>query len=164
VAGFRARPRPCRGAGGSTARHDKRAASVVDQVRLSHALAAVVADGGRDAAMAVCQARVAWLPMTGASITIMDDAEVQEPVCATDPGAARIDELQFTLGDGPCVESFRTGRTVLVSDITDITETRWPMFATAAADTGAGACLCSRCTSGPPNSACWTATATPPAP
>jgi hypothetical protein len=75
--------------------------------------------------------------MTGAAITIMDDAEGQEPVCATDSGAARIDELQFSLGDGPCVESFRTGRAVLVADITDPVETRWPVFAAAAAETGA---------------------------
>jgi hypothetical protein len=109
----------------------------VDQARLSRALAAAVTDGGADAALAVCQACVAWLPMTGASITIMDDAQGQEPVCATDAGAARIDELQFSLGDGPCVESFRTGRAVLVADITDPVETRWPVFAAAAAETGA---------------------------
>jgi hypothetical protein len=75
--------------------------------------------------------------MTGVSITVMDGAQGQEPVCATDRGAARIDELQFSLGDGPCVESFRTERAVLVPDITDPTETRWPLFAAAAAETGA---------------------------
>ncbi|HEY2223771.1 GAF domain-containing protein [Actinomycetospora sp.] len=104
---------------------------------MSRALAAAVVEGGADAALAVCRACVTWLPMTGASITIMDDEQGQEPVCATDPGAARIDELQFSLGDGPCVESFRTGRAVLVADITDPAETRWPVFAAAAAETGA---------------------------
>jgi hypothetical protein len=110
---------------------------VVDQTRLSLALAAAVADNGPDGALAVCQACVAWLPMTGASITMMDGGQGQEPVCATDSGAARIDELQFSLGDGPCVEAFTTGRAVLVPDITDPAEGRWPVFAAAAADTGA---------------------------
>ena len=109
----------------------------VDQARLSQALVDAVAVGGSEAALAVCRACVEWLPMTGASITMMTVAEVQEPVCATDAVSARIDELQFGLGDGPCVESFRTGRAVLVPDIADPSETRWPVFATAAAATGA---------------------------
>lgn len=109
----------------------------VDQARLSQALADAVAAGGSEAALAVCRACVEWLPMTGASITMMTVAEVQEPVCATDAVAARIDELQFGLGDGPCVESFRTGRAVLVPDIADPAETRWPVFAEAAAAAGA---------------------------
>jgi hypothetical protein len=109
----------------------------VDQARLSRALAAAVAAGGPDAALAVCRACVEWLPMTGVSITMMAGAEVQEPICATNAVSTRIDELQFSLGDGPCVESFRTGRAVLVPDITDPAETRWPVFATAAAETGA---------------------------
>ncbi|WP_328306072.1 GAF and ANTAR domain-containing protein [Actinomycetospora sp. NBC_00405] len=104
---------------------------------MSQALADAVAGGGSEAALAVCRACVEWLPMTGASITMMTVAEVQEPVCATDAVSARIDELQFGLGDGPCVESFRTGRAVLVPDIADPTETRWPVFAAAAAATGA---------------------------
>ncbi|GAA4755117.1 GAF domain-containing protein [Actinomycetospora chibensis] len=109
----------------------------VDQARLSQALADAVAAGGAESALAVCRACVEWLPMTGASITMMTVAEVQEPVCATDAVSARIDELQFGLGDGPCVESFRTGRAVLVPDIADPAETRWPVFASAAAATGA---------------------------
>jgi len=109
----------------------------VDQARLSQALAAAVAAGGPQAALAVCRACVEWLPMSGVSITMMAGAEVQEPICATDAVATRIDELQFSLGDGPCVESFRTGRAVLVPDIADPAETRWPVFAAAAAETGA---------------------------
>ncbi|MBW0101300.1 GAF domain-containing protein [Pseudonocardia sp. KRD291] len=104
---------------------------------MSQALATAVAVGGSAAALAVCRAVVSWVPMTGAAITLMSGPDGQEPVCATDAGAARIDELQFDLGDGPCVESFTTGRAVLVSDITDGADARWPVFAAAAAATGA---------------------------
>jgi hypothetical protein len=110
---------------------------VVDHVGLSHALSAALAVDASDAALAVCRACVTWLPMTGASITVMDGAQGQESVCATGPGAARIDELQFSLGEGPCVQAFTTGRAVLVSDIAAPAEARWPMFAAAAAETGA---------------------------
>jgi hypothetical protein len=110
---------------------------MVDQVRLSRALTEAVGAGGPGAALAVCRACVAWLPMTGAAITMMAGTDRQEPVCATDDASARIDELQFSLGDGPCVEAHRSGRAVLVADITDPAEGRWPVFAAAAAATGA---------------------------
>ncbi|HSK58715.1 MAG TPA: GAF domain-containing protein [Actinomycetospora sp.] len=109
----------------------------MDHVRLSQALAAAVASNDPDAPLAVCLACVAWLPVTGASLTVMAGPDRQEPVCATNEVSARIDELQFDLGDGPCVESFTTGRAVLVADIADPRERRWPVFAAAAADTGA---------------------------
>jgi len=44
-------------------------------------------------------------------------------VAVSDPPAAMVDEIQYANGDGPCLESLRTGTTVLVSDLT--TETRW---------------------------------------
>lgn len=110
---------------------------MVDRGGLSQALVAAVAEEGHDAALAVCRAVVAWVPMAGAAITLMSGPDRQVPVCATDAGAARIDELQFTLGDGPCVTAARTGRAVLVADIADSRDTRWPAFAAAAARTGA---------------------------
>lgn len=111
---------------------------MVDLDRFDRALVAAVESQGPAASLDVCRACVTWLPMTGAAITLMSELDgAQEPVCATDAGAARIDELQFSLGDGPCVESFTTGRAVLVNDIAAPTEARWPVFATAATDTGA---------------------------
>lgn len=110
---------------------------VVDRVRLNTALASAATRSGPAAALEVCRACVAWLPMTGVAITVMAGTDRQEPVCASDDAAARIDELQFALGDGPCVDSFTSGRAVLVADIADEAETRWPAFAAAATDTGA---------------------------
>ncbi|MCD2195565.1 GAF domain-containing protein [Actinomycetospora endophytica] len=111
---------------------------MVDLDRLDRALVAAVRAGTPDSSLKVCRACVSWLPMTGVAITIMSELQgAQEPVCATDPGAARIDELQFSLGDGPCVESFTTGRAVLVDDIAAPAEGRWPMFAAAASAAGA---------------------------
>lgn len=110
---------------------------VVDQASLTRALTSAVAVGGPEAPLAVCRACVRWLPVTGAAIALMDGPGTQEPVCATDAGSRRIDELQFSLGDGPCVDAFASGRAVLVADITDPADTRWPVFAEAAAQTGA---------------------------
>jgi hypothetical protein len=104
---------------------------------LDEALVAAVTSGGPDAALQVCRACVDHLGMSGASVTIMAGPDRQQPVCATDDAAARIDELQFALGDGPCVQAYSTGRAVLVADVVDPTDTRWPVFSASAAETGA---------------------------
>jgi hypothetical protein len=96
-------------------------------------LAAAVAQGGARAAQRICELCVDVLPVTGAAITTMTGPDHQNPVWATDEVAARIDELQFRLAEGPCVEAFTTGTPVLVPDITDGVHEKWPVFATAAA-------------------------------
>jgi hypothetical protein len=62
----------------------------------------------------------------------MTGADHQNPVWATDEVAARIDELQFRLAEGPCVEAFTSRTPMLVHDITDGVHEKWPVFATAA--------------------------------
>ncbi len=50
------------------------------------------------------------------------------------PRHARYDELQFTLGEGPCLESVLTQAPVLVIDLADPDRrggTRWPMYGPA---------------------------------
>jgi len=102
-------------------------------------LAAVVAVGGWDAPRRIVELCVARLPVTGAGITLMSDADRQQPLWASDEVAARIDELQFRLAEGPCVEAFLTRRAVVVADITDAHDARWPMFSSAVRDTPARA-------------------------
>ena len=72
------------------------------------------------------------LPVTGAAITAMTSPDHQSPVWATDAVAQRIDELQFRLAEGPCVEAFTSGVPVLVTDIAERVDERWPVFAAAA--------------------------------
>ena len=52
----------------------------------------------------------------------------------TDPICADIDEAQYTSGHGPCLDSFRNARTVVVPSLDD--DERWPEFAAAALDHG----------------------------
>lgn len=63
-------------------------------------------------------------------------------VCATDDVSARIEDLQFTLGEGPCVDAVRSGSPVMVGDLNqpgDIAVNRWPAFMAGAADLGVAA-------------------------
>jgi hypothetical protein len=96
-------------------------------------LAAVVAEGGSDAPRRICELCVVALPVSGAAITVMADADRQSLICASDDVSTRIDELQFRLVEGPCVDAFASGRPVLIADISDTGDSRWPVFAAAVA-------------------------------
>lgn len=102
-------------------------------------LGAILAKGGKAAPRRICAACVEALPVTGAAITVMTGADRQEPICATDAVADKLDELQFSLGEGPCVDAFTFKRPVLVDDLANETDSRWPAFAAAARQTAARA-------------------------
>ena len=60
-------------------------------------------------------------------------------VCATDEVSARIEDLQFTLGEGACVDAVQAGAPVLVGDLDepgDIAVERWPAFMEGASQAG----------------------------
>jgi len=60
-------------------------------------------------------------------------------VCATDDVSARIEDLQFTLGEGPCVDAAQFGAPVMVPDLRtpdDIVVDRWPAFLEGAGAAG----------------------------
>jgi len=96
-------------------------------------LAAAVAAGGPRAAQRIGELCIDTLPVTGAAITAMTSADAQVALWASDEVARRIDELQFRLGEGPCVEAFESRAPVLVPDISARGHERWPVFASAAA-------------------------------
>jgi hypothetical protein len=87
----------------------------------------------------VCAAAIAATGVEGAAVTVTLNVGVRETMYASDPVAAEIEELTLTLGEGPGVD-VGGGGAVLVGDLTDAAWlTRWPMFAPAAAEAGAGA-------------------------
>lgn len=112
---------------------------MVDLDRFADQLAEIVAHGGAQAPRSICDACVVALPVSGASITIMASADRQEPLYATDAVAARLDDLQFGLGEGPCVDAFVDQRPVLVPDLAGTSDNRWPMFLHGARETSASA-------------------------
>jgi hypothetical protein len=64
-------------------------------------------------------------------------AGLREPVFATDPSMEELEELQFTLGQGPSVDAARECGLVLVADLSAAdSRRRWPMFAPAATARG----------------------------
>jgi hypothetical protein len=79
----------------------------------------------------ICGAAVDALPATGVGVSVMTHNGTRGFAVASDPSSQQFEELQFTLGEGPCVDAFAAGRPVLVPDLSDGAMTRWPMYAPA---------------------------------
>ncbi len=60
-------------------------------------------------------------------------------VACSDPVAARVDEVQYQLDDGPCLHAMRDGHMVRIEDTAE--QARWPEFEAQAASHGIRSCL-----------------------
>lgn len=76
---------------------------------------------------------------TGAGIMLMSGDIPRGPVCTTDRVSARIEELQYDLGEGPCVDAYHQDRPVLEPNLAHPTTPRWLAFTGPAVDAGARA-------------------------
>lgn len=97
-------------------------------------LLGVARDGADDRALAatICRACVDGLDIDGASISVLTATDARETLSATDDMAVLLEELQFTLNEGPCLEAAMTGNPVIVPDVQHTTDTaQWPVFAAA---------------------------------
>lgn len=94
-------------------------------------------DERREALEGLCRACVAELGVTGAGLAIVVDAQHRGTLGASDEQVVRVEELQFTLGEGPCLEAHGRGRPVLEQDLAG--STCWPTFGPEAVAAGVGA-------------------------
>ena len=60
-------------------------------------------------------------------------------VACSDPVAAKVDAVQYELGNGPCLHAMRGGHVVRIEDTAD--KARWPEFERRAASHGIRSCL-----------------------
>ncbi len=107
--------------------------------RLSEVLAAMALVGERQAVSLVdrvCLAAVALLSLSGAGLSLMVDGELRGTAGASDGPVAAIQELQLTLGEGPCVDAWANRTPVLEADLAWPAATRWPAFAAAGVAAG----------------------------
>ncbi|GAC1589943.1 MAG: ANTAR domain-containing protein [Acidimicrobiales bacterium] len=100
----------------------------------------VIAAGGPKGGTAdpngLCTACVDIVGVAGAAITLMTYEAAVAASFASDPSARRLQELQFTLGDGPTVEAYRSGEAVSFWDLTRPGSGRWPGFPHEAVEAG----------------------------
>ncbi|WP_433715068.1 GAF domain-containing protein [Nocardia sp. CA-084685] len=79
---------------------------------------------------AVCSAAVRLTGADGAAVAVLGgNSQARELVYATDAIAQQVDELQFVVGEGPCVEAYRSDQRQIWPDLTSTDALRrWPAF------------------------------------
>ncbi|HVE74160.1 MAG TPA: GAF and ANTAR domain-containing protein [Mycobacteriales bacterium] len=87
---------------------------------------------GLAAANALCHACVELLDVDGAAISLFHDGKTHGTFGASGEFSRRLDELQFTFGEGPCATAVREARPVLVPDLAGAEGERWPAYGSAA--------------------------------
>jgi hypothetical protein len=109
---------------------------------VTKALLAIARDTSDDRvlAMRICRACVEGLDVDGAAISLLTARTARQTLAATDETAELLEDLQFTLNEGACMEAARTGSPVLVADLRQSSSAvaRWPMFASAVLERSAG--------------------------
>ncbi|WP_375497618.1 GAF and ANTAR domain-containing protein [uncultured Jatrophihabitans sp.] len=94
-------------------------------------VSAVGAERGASAADRLCEACVDLLAVDAAAISLVFDGTNTGTLGASGSEARVLDELQFTLGEGPCLESVAAHAPVLVIDLAQDEASRWPAYGPA---------------------------------
>ncbi len=74
--------------------------------------------------------------MTGAGIMLMSGDVPRGSVCTTNAVSALVEDLQFGLGEGPCVDAYHEDRPVLEPDLLAPITSRWLAFRGPAVEAG----------------------------
>ena len=83
----------------------------------------------------LCGLAVDLVGVSGAAVIVMSDGEVGAVAAAAGTPIGDIEDLQFSLGEGPCLGTFRTGAASFEPDIS-AGSSPWPAFAAAAEAAG----------------------------
>jgi hypothetical protein len=84
----------------------------------------------------LCQVCADVTGVTGAGIMLMAGDIPRGSVCTTDTVSALIEQLQYDLGEGPCVDAYRQDRAVFEPDLARAVPPRWLAFTGPALDAG----------------------------
>ena len=80
----------------------------------------------------VCRTAARDLPAMGVGISILSEGSAPLPVATSSEALVPVEELQFVLGEGPCIDAYASRRPVLVPDLSAVTAIAWPGYAQAA--------------------------------
>jgi hypothetical protein len=86
----------------------------------------------------LCHACAELLGVSGVGITIMS-GEQAGPICISNQRMRSLEDLQFTMGRGPCYDAFHSGSAVHAAVLDDRVELLWPTFVDLARENGVAA-------------------------
>jgi hypothetical protein len=79
----------------------------------------------------MCRVAARELPAVGVGVSLISAAGNLLTAAASGPRSVVLEELQFTLGEGPCLSAYASRAPVLVPDL-GAAEGTWPLYAAAA--------------------------------
>lgn len=89
-----------------------------------------------DALRRICGATATALLASGVGVSVVTADGEWGFAIASSPACQILEELQFTLGEGPCVDALATRRPVLVADVSGGAAHRWPIYSAAVRERG----------------------------
>ncbi len=109
---------------------------MTDRMTALGRLAEVVASSSVEdpLSLRMCRACQSILGTDGGTITLAYDDPGRVTLCATDERAARLEEVQEVIGQGPSYDAYEQ-RTLVVARIDGVADERWPLFSEAAKNT-----------------------------
>lgn len=84
----------------------------------------------------LCEACRSVVAVTGAGIMLFTAQGPAGSICTTSAVSALVEDLQFTLGEGPCVDAYHFNRPVMEPDLAAPAIPRWQAFSGPALDAG----------------------------
>ena len=84
----------------------------------------------------LCEVCAEITGMTGAGLMLMSGDVPRGPVCTSDDVSAVVEQLQYDLGEGPCVDAHNQDHPVSEPDLASPVTPRWPGFAPPAVEAG----------------------------
>jgi GAF domain-containing protein len=105
-------------------------------VRLRRILAVMSAGENTWSSARLCGACPPIVGVTGAGVMLMSGDIPHGSLCTTDEVSDLIEELQYTLGEGPCVDAYQQDNVVAEPDLADPLTPRWPVFTPPALQAG----------------------------
>ncbi|HUR49440.1 MAG TPA: GAF and ANTAR domain-containing protein [Acidimicrobiales bacterium] len=84
----------------------------------------------------LCRACVEIIGVTGAGIMLMSGDVPRGSLCTTNEISQAIEELQYTLGEGPCVDAYNLDTPIVESDLANPSTPRWVAFTPPAVEIG----------------------------
>jgi GAF domain-containing protein len=75
----------------------------------------------------LCAVVEAGMQVDGVTLSLLTDTPSRQLLGASNDAALKLEEIQFTVAEGPCITAAATGHPVIVSDLRrDVTP--WPLF------------------------------------
>jgi hypothetical protein len=94
---------------------------------------------GQGGPIRLCEGCARVSAMSGAGIMLMSGEMPVGSVCSSNEVSTLIEDLQYTLGEGPCVDAYHEDRPVLEPDLVNPVTPRWFAFTPPAVAAGARA-------------------------